>query len=322
MNFKILNAIGPVYTEAARALLREMGEITDFTGSQEEFEMVMGDYDVLVIGLNYRVNKKALSSAKKLRFIVTATTGLDHVDLVAAKDRSIEVLSLRGEDEFLNTISGTAELAFGLILSLARFIPHSFQSVLSGKWDREKFRGHNLSGKTLGIVGLGRLGKMVARYGVAFGMRVIYSDPHVSVPANLSCERVEFTNLIESSDFISLHVHLSPQTKWLINREALEKIKFSSYLINTSRGDIVDEKAVLEALKSGRLAGYGADVLAGELDFSNQTFSSYPLVDFAKNHSNVVIVPHIGGMTFESREHTDIFMAKKLKKHLQTLKPN
>lgn len=311
---KILNTIGDTYTGKAREILERIGTVEYKTPTQEELIELIPSYSILVVGLGLRFDKSVLEKATELKAIATATTGLDHIDVEYAKERGIEVISLRGETEFLDTITGTAELAWGLMISLARHTVPAFESVKNHEWDRERFRGHSLRGNTLGVLGAGRLGRMMIRWGKAFDMRVIASDPSVDV-ASLGAEAVSFDDLLTQSDMLSIHVHLSSETENMFNAEALSKMKKSAYLINTSRGKIVNEKDLLTALEEGRIAGYGTDVLANELSFG-KIFDSDPLVEYAKTHANCIIVPHIGGMTFESREATDIFIASKLKSFL------
>ncbi len=315
--YKILNTIPGDFSEKGKEILSSLGETDYSRPTQSELEEKISDYDILFVQLGLNVNQAVIDKGKKLKLIVTTTTGLDHIDVNYAKSRGIEVLSLRGETAFLDTISGTAELAFGLIIDLMRNTHASFQSVKNYEWNTKKFCGYNLYGKTLGIVGLGRLGKMMARFGNAFKMKVLAVDPDVTVEEmkELNCEKVDFENLLRQADAVSVHVHLAPETENMFNAEVFEKMKKSAYLINTSRGKIVNENDVLESLKNKTIAGYAADVLAGELDFG-KTFSNHPLVEYAKQNNNLIIVPHIGGMTYESREATDVFMALKLKQFL------
>ncbi|MBI4118596.1 MAG: hydroxyacid dehydrogenase [Parcubacteria group bacterium] len=315
----ILNTIGEVYTEDAKKILSKFGEVDYVTPTQSELLRLVSEYDVVIIGLGLTFDSEVLAGAKKLRVIATATTGLDHIDLEMARERGIEVLSLRGEDEFLNTITGTAELAWGLLISLLRMTPHAFEEVKNYQWDRENFRGRNLYGKTLGIVGMGRLGTWMGRYGKAFGMRVLYADPNVTVCSVDGCERVSFDELLKESDVISVHAHLSPETENMFNADVFAKMKQGAYLVNTSRGAIVDEAALVQALERGSMAGYATDVLTDEKSFETEGFNEHPLVEFAKNNKNCIIVPHIGGMTVESRERTDVFIAEKLKNFVETL---
>lgn len=310
MKLKILNTIGKVYTKEAKAILNKVGRVDCLDLNQKQLLKIIPRYDAVVCGLSLDFNRLALSQARRLKILATATTGLDHIDVGYAQKMGIEVLCLKGETKFLNTITGTAELAFGLLLDLVRYISRSFELVKNYQWDREKFRGHNLSGKILGVVGYGRLGRMMAKYGQAFGMEVLVFDPYISKLGS-KVRKVGFDVLLERSDVVSIHVPLNKETENMFNKVVFKKMKTSAYLINTSRGKIVNESDLLEVLKNKQIAGYATDVLADELSFG-KTFSRHPLVEYAKRHKNCVIVPHLGGMTYESREATDIFIAEKM----------
>lgn len=312
---KILNILGKMYPEDARKILSRIGKVTYLALEQKTFERMIGDYDITVGALGLHFDKTVLEKARKLKIIVTATTGLDHIDLDFARKKKIKVLSLRGETKFLNTITGTAELAVGLMIDILRRMPHAFDSVKQYEWDKDSFRGHNLYGKTLGIVGFGRLGRWMARYGNAFGMRIQFFDPYVKKSPSKKYKKVSFDTLLKTSDCISIHVHLSKETENMFSRREFALMKKDVYLINTSRGKIVDERDLLHALNKKDIAGYATDVLADELSFEKR-FKGNSLVEYAKKSQNLIIVPHIGGMTHESREATDIFMAKKLEQFL------
>lgn len=316
---KILNTIGENFTPEGRDTLSSLGKTDYIIPTQDELTRTIGEYDAALIGLGLNFDKRILDNAQKLKVIATATTGLDHIDVKTAEEKGITILSLRGETEFLNSITGTAELAAGLMIDLMRFTPWAFDDVKKYHWDRESFRGHNLYGATLGIVGMGRLGTWMARYGKAFNMKVLYTDPNVSKSPVSGCKKVSLDELLNKSDVVSVHVHLSPETKNMFNKALFKKMKKTAYLINTSRGEIVHEADLLAVLKNGDIAGYGTDVLAGELEF-NKSFTDYPLVEYAKTNKNVIVVPHIGGMTHESRKNTDIFMAHKLADYLKDSK--
>lgn len=302
------------FSNEAKVFLSRIGEADYLDLNQAGLFEKIKDYEVLLVGLGLNVNKELIDEASRLKVIVTATTGLDHIDVVYARERGITVLSLKGETEFLNNITSTAELSFGLLIDLARGISAGTEAVKKYKWEREKFCGHSLSGKTLGIVGYGRLGRMMARYGEAFGMKVIVNEPYAKVE---HFKNVEFNELIRSSDFISIHVHLNQETKGMFDFTVFEKMKSEAGLINTSRGEVVDESDLVRALESYLIAGYATDVLAGELVFS-KSFFSHPLVEYAKKNDNCIITPHVGGMTHESRSATDIFMARKLSNWFET----
>ena len=314
----ILNVFGEHFTPEARAILEELGAVTARTVNQKEVAKIIGDYDVVVTGLYPEFSRGVLEKAGKLKAIATVTTNLDHIDLACAEERGVKVISLRGEDTFLKTVTGTAELAAGLMLALSRMLPWAFEDVLSYRWNREAFRGHSLSGKTLGIVGLGRLGTWMARYGRALNMRVIACSPHTddSDFAKSDCERVDWDTLLRESDVISIHVHLKDDTEHMFNAAAFAKMKKDAIIVNTAVRNIVDDAAILTALQKGTIGGYATDVLSDELEF-DQGFTNHPLVEYAKTHRNCIIVPHIGGMTHESRSATDIFIAKKLRDFLK-----
>jgi len=312
MKNKILNTV-KFFTPEAKGILEGIGCVDYRDLDQEDLLEIISEYDILVIGLGLNINREIIDKAKNLEIIATATTGLDHIDLEYAKQRDIKIISLRGEDQFLDSITGTAELAFGLMICLMRLIIPSFNSMMKNEFNREKFRGHNLAGNTLGVVGLGRLGKLMVKYAKGFDMRVIVYDPYVK--NNLfnknNCQSVSFETLLKESDVISIHVHLNQETEGMFNIETFEKMKNSAYLINTSRGKIINENELVYALKNSIIAGYASDVLADEFNFlSNITDIS--IIEYAKNNDNCLILPHTGGMTFESRESTDIFIAKKI----------
>lgn len=306
----ILNTIGESFDPKAKEILDTLGKVTYHTPTQDELSTKIEKYDVVLCGLGLNFSKDVLDKAVRLKTLVTATTGLDHIDITYAEKKGIKIISLKGEDEFLNTITGTAELALALMISIARNIPQSVESVLKGEWDRESFKGHSLHGQTLGLVGLGRLGRWMARYGQAIGMKVLFTDPKVESD---TYKKVSLDELLSQSDVISIHVHLTPETEYMFNKATFSKMKPSAYLVNTSRGKIVNETDLIDALERKIIAGYATDVLDGETSFAGIKIGDHPLVEYAKKNRNLLIVPHIGGMTHESRRDTDIFIAQKLK---------
>jgi len=315
---KVLVTIGSKFTPQAKEILNSIGQVDCLNLQPNELADKIGQYDILVVGLGLNINSDIINRATRLKIIATATTGLDHIDVKSAQKRGITVLSLRGEKEFLNTISGTAELTVGLMIDLMRQTHAASAEVKQYRWNREQWRGYNLFGKTLGIVGLGRLGKMIARYANAFGMKVIAYDPKLTAIdfKNHQVSAVSFNDLLRQSDIISIHAHLTSETKFMFNQTAFVQMKKTAYLINTARGAIVNEVDLLEALKNKKIAGYAADVLADELNFE-RNFSRHPLAEYAKQNHNLIITPHIGGMTHESREATDIFIAQSIIKYFR-----
>ena len=253
--------------------------------------------DIYLAALQVRIEATHLDAANRLKAIATPSTGLDHIDLAAAQERNITVLSLKDDKDFLNSLTATAELAWALLLGVVRRLPWAVQAAHSGDWARDRFRGHQISGKTLGIVGYGRLGRMVAEFGKAFRMRVIATDTGHTRPAG-GVELMSLEKLLPQADVVSIHVHLTESTRGMIGREQIAQMKRGAVLINTSRGAIVDEAALLDALKSGQLLGAGLDVIDGEW---RTDLPQHPLIQYAARHQNLVISPHIGGVTFESQ---------------------
>ncbi len=307
---KILNIVEG-YSEEAKSVLAKAGEVDYKTVSQADLPAMVGPYEVLIVRLGLHIDAAVIDAAPNLKYIATATTGLNHIDLEYAKQKGITVLSLRGENEFLDTITSTAELAFGMLIDLMRFTPWAFDSIRRYEFLLEEFRGKSLHGKTLGIIGMGRLGKIVAHGAAGWRMNVLFVDPHVPQEKFPQFKKVELEELLEKSDAVSLHVHLAKDTEKMIGKDVLSRMKRGAFLINTARGEIVDEQAVLEALESGMLGGYATDVLTGELELTKK-FENHPLVEYAKSHRNCLIVPHTGGLTSDSRIATDVFIANKL----------
>ena len=316
MNWQILNAEPGNYSQQALAILQQTGTVQLLTLSRVELLSALAEVDALIIRLAFQVDEEVFAAAPRLRAVVSATTGLDHIDLAAAERHGVQVLSLRGEVDFLRSIPATAELTWGLLLALTRKIPVAFSSVLAGQWQRDNFKGHDLAGKRLGILGLGRIGQMVAHYGQAFGMHVLAYDPR-PLQWVVGVDRVGSMNeLLEQSDILSIHVPLNPNTVGLVSSTELNHLPANSMLINTSRGDILDEAALLSALENGHLAGAALDVLSHERSGFQEI---PPLIEYAHTHSNLILTPHIGGATYESMAATETFMAQKLVKYLESL---
>ena len=246
---------------------------------------------ILIVRLARKVDRAIVEKFPSLTHLVSATTGLDHIDTDVLHEKNIKLVSLRGQDDFLRTIPSTAEHTWALLLALIRNIPAANEDVKKGNWQRDLFRGYQLKDKKIGIVGLGRTGTKVATYAKAFGMQVQFFDPYVTGNDYTKCNSLE--ELLSSSDIISLHVHLTAETEKLINAGNIKSVKSGSLLINTSRGKIIDETVVAAALHSKQIAGLATDVLATELS----TLQSSPLWQAQQQNQNIIITPHIGGAT-------------------------
>ena len=232
---------------------------------------------------------------------------MNHIDLNYCEQNNIEVVSHKNDLELINDLPSTSELAFGLMMSLLRFIPTSFHSVKDGNWDYEPYVGHQIKGKTIGVIGYGRLGKIMCRLFDGWGVDTFVYDPYVHVEKDLG---VDLNTLLNESDVIFLHMHVTDETRGMVDEEFLSYMKEGSYLINTARGELVDEEAIIESIKCGHLKGYGTDVIKDEFgDIQNSK-----LVKFSMNpNNNVVITPHIGGMTIEGQTKAYHWAVNKLR---------
>lgn len=257
--------------------------------------------------MGFVFGKDKIDKCLNLSVIGTATTGVPHIDVDYAQRENVSVCSLKDQQPFLSTITPTAELAWGLVLAVTRRIPWAYDSVCEGKWNPKEFGRRTprmLSEMTLGIVGLGRLGSWVAKYGKAFKMRVLYYDPLVTYIQYIKCATLH--DLAKESDIVSIHVHLTENTVNLIDRQFIQTMPKGSYIINTARGGILDEDALLEALQSGHLGGAGLDMLKGEhLPGFKEGIKEHPLVQYARTHDNLILTPKMGGCTVDAWEKTE-----------------
>lgn len=250
----------------------------------------------LQCGLGIKIGKELLHDVENFQCVASPTTGLDHLDIDYLMARDIKVIHLGQLKDQIKEVFATAEVTWGLLLAISRNLVVAHQHVSKGLFDREVFLGLELQGRTLGVIGYGRLGKKVSEYGQAFGMNVKVTeiDEQKMIELPQGVERVELDRLLMESDVISIHLPLTNETLNYIDDKKIKKMKAGSILINTSRGEILDEAAASKALESGRLYGVGVDVLSGEVSENFDPLSS-PLVLAANTGFNVVITPHIGG---------------------------
>lgn len=302
------------FTLAPNALeiLKEVADIRCLPVDRQVLLAHIDKCDAYYGGMEIQLDKEIIERAKRLKVVVTPSTGTDHIDVKLLRKKGIELLSLTREYELLDTFTATAECAWGLLLACMRRIPKAVATVHAGEWPRERFIGRQLSNKTLGVLGVGRLGRMVVEYGKAFRMKVLGCDPKAFSIKGVS--RVDFDTLLHKSDIISIHVHLNSETKGLISCKAFAKMKPGVVIVNTSRGAVIDEKAFLDALESGKVAAAGLDIIEGEW---LKDIATHPLVKYSRKHPNLVITPHIGGATVESIAGARIFMAERLAEYLR-----
>ncbi len=282
--------------EEAKAALAALGTVTYGPLDDATLQAELTDTDVLMVRLGRHIGEPLLQAAPNLRFVVTATTGLDHIDLDAARRRGIRVVSLRDCPGAIKDVSATAEHCLGLILALVRGTVPAAAHVTEGGWDRDRFFGRQLRGKRLGIIGYGRIGALLARYADALGMEVVAHDRDeagIAAPAS----SMPLDELLGTSDIVSIHVTADPDNRHLLDDAAIARMRRGAFVINTARGSLVDETALAAAVASGQLAGVAVDVLEGE---EMHATGASPLLGAARAGHNVLITPHIGGATFEA----------------------
>jgi D-3-phosphoglycerate dehydrogenase len=316
MQWRVLN-MGDV-SEFPEVLdpLRAVSEVVSLPADAKVLRERIGEFDAYLATLEVQVSRDTLRQSGRLRVIATPSTGIDHLDLDALRERGIAWLSLKSDIGFLNHVTATAEMSWCLLLAVVRRLPWAFDAACKGDWARDRFRGYQLAGKTLGVLGYGRLGRMVAQYGKAFRMRVLVCDVRPVEPAP-GFERVDFDSLLEQSDVLSIHVDMTEENRGLIGAEPLARMKPGAVLVNTSRGAVIDERALLAALESGHLLAAGLDMIDGEW---RDDLDKHPLVRYANCHENLIISPHVGGVTYESQRMAYTHTAKKLARHLESLK--
>src|SRR3954471_7294219 len=273
---------------------------------EDELIPLLADVEAMVVRSETKVTRNVMKAAPKLRVVGRAGVGVDNVDVDAATERGIVVMKTPGG----NTIS-TAELAISMMVSMARKIPQANMSVKAGEWKRKDFQGTELNGKTLGIMGMGRIGSEVAKRALAFNMRVIAYDPYLN-PARAEALGVKLGTLDElfvGSDFITLHMTLTDETKGILNAVAFAKMKKGIRIINCARGPLICEKDLLEALKSGQVGAAALDVFEVE-----PLPKEFPLRDLPQ----VIMTPHLGASTEEAQENVGIEVAEAITDYLVT----
>ena len=310
---KVLCMVDLALAPQARKLLEDSVDLDYRKPDRSVLLEIIDRFDAFWGHVDLKVDRAVLERAGRLKVINTASTGTDHIDRQEAGQRGIRVLSITTDYGLLRMFPATAECAWMLLLACSRHFRRATRAVLEGKWGGEAFYGRQLCQQTLGVLGVGRLGSMTAEFGKAFRMRVLGCDlKPFSIPG---VEAVDFDTLLRESDAVSIHVHMTAGNYHLFDAGAFRKMKDQAILINTSRGDIIHEGALLAALESGKLAAFGADVLHDEW---RQDMRESDVVRYAENHENVVITPHIGGCTYRSLVDARVFSARKLVHFLET----
>ena len=290
---------------AAAAALRKAGhEVDERKLTPDELLKAIAPYDALLVRSETKVTKAVLGVADKLKVVGRAGVGVDNIDVNAAKERGVAVVNAP-----LAATNAVAELTLAHMLALARQIPRADVGTRTGKWEKKALMGSELQGKTLGLLGVGRIGGRVAELCRAFGMKVVVYDPYVDAARakELGATKLETpSEVVAVSDFISVHVPLTPETKHMVNAELLRGTKKGACILNVARGGIVDEKALYDALKSGHLGGAGLDT------FETEPLKETPLAELP----NVVFTPHLGASTTEAQVKAGMMVAEQVRKVL------
>lgn len=303
--------ITPVlHLKGVKELLESKGEVWfyELASKQDVRDLLLKEgIDTIVCNPNrqdYYIDKELLEGTS-VTLINTCSTGMNHIDVEYVEKKGIKVYNLKTDFDLLNNLPSTSELALTLMLGLLRKLVPSVDSVKRNEWDYQPYVGRMASELTVGIIGYGRLGKMMAKFCKSLCKEVIVYDPYV---VSKSHRNVSLDELVSRSDVISLHVHVQEDTKYMINKDLLAKTEKCPYIINTSRGEIVDESDIVEAIKSNVIAGYGADVIEDEFgDIKNS-----PIVRAMNQGYNIIVTPHTGGMTVEGQQLAFTYAINKL----------
>ncbi len=279
-----------LYEEASKETVREL--------------LLSHNIDTIICNPNqqtYKIDKELLEGTN-VKLINTCSTGMNHIDQEYCKSQNITIYSLTKDMELINDLPSTSELAFGLMLSLLRQIPQGQNHVSKYGWDYTQFVGRQIKDLKIGIIGYGRLGKIMEKYCEAFGAKTFIYDPYVTVTKSFNggkayIPQTSLEQMFQECDVISLHVHVTNETKYMINKKLLGLVQKDLYIINTSRGEIVNELDIVDALDTGKLTGYGTDVVENEFD----DLTKSPIIKAMNNGKNIIAVPHVGGMTIEGQ---------------------
>ena len=295
--------------EEAVDMFKKAGhEVVLDEASPERLLEIIGEYDALCVRSRTKVRKEAIDRAVRLKVIGRAGIGVDNIDIDYAREKGIKVVNAPTG----STLS-VAELTMGHMIALARGIVQGTQGIREGKWLKKQLKGRELAGKTLGIIGCGRIGREVAKRAQAFGRTIIGCDPYFPKEAaeKARIELTDMDHLLRNADFITIHANLTPENYHMINRAAFEKMKKSAYIINCARGGIIDENDLYHALKEGKIAGAALDT------FENEPPGETPLAEL----DNVIFTPHIGANTVEAQVKAGTIVAEQVLMALEGKEP-
>lgn len=311
---KILHLEFDEYPTTSIEKLQEFAQVISYRVESEE-ELIeylkSNQFDVIFTRIGLFISEKLMISQNNLKYIVTSTTGLNHIDTDAANILGIKIISLKGETEFLNNIKSTAEHTWTLLLCLIRnILPATEDVIKNGGWNRIPFLADELNGKTIGIIGFGRLGKIISSYAKAFGMQILITEKNPE-KVSIEFETVQLSNLLNRSDFVCLMIDYSLENVGFMSKECFSAMKKGAYFVNTSRGELVDQNALIDFLENGRLKGAALDVVDGDSGWANEYSGDQRLLEYARLNRNLIITPHMGGYGKTSIYKTREFIVNK-----------
>lgn len=284
-----------------------------YGSSYNELVNIVSSIDAWIVdpGANYNIDSNVLSLCEKLRILVSPSTGSDHVDLNYLNENSIEFDCLKGKENIIKEIHASAEFSFTLLMSMIRKLVPAATYASEGFWreKEEELRGIELNSKTVGIIGFGRIGKKMTTYCQAFGAKIVIYDPYQAVDLEGVTQLDSIDELLSASDIVTVHVHLDESTRDLIGEREFNLMKKGSYFLNTARGGVVDEQALIHALENGNLTAAAVDVISGEQE---DNIARHPLIKYSKSSDRLLLTPHIAGATVDSQFKAFNFALKRV----------
>ena len=307
---KVIIAEPKDFSEEVKTSLESSFNLNFKNLKSDELEHAFCHFDVFWFRLGFQIDRTLIEmSNRRVKYIVTPVTGLNHIDTVACAEHGVRIISLKGEFEFLKEVRATAEHTLLLTLALLRKLVPALENTMSGSWDREPFKGNEIFKKTVGIIGFGRLGKIVCDYYKALGAKILIYEKNPNAELLTSSELVDLDTLLRESDIVSLHINFLPENIEFFSARHFSLMKPSAVFINTARGQLVNAEALKNALINGEISGAALDVIYDEFDLSNS-----PELELLTSNklANLIITPHIGGNTWESFDKTEKFIYNKL----------
>lgn len=311
---RILHLEKEAYPESFLKQLEQFHDVTYMSfKDQEIFDDYLkeSDFTVIFTKLGLYIGEKQIDATMHLTTICTPTTGYNHIDVEYAQTKDIEIIGLKNQKEFLSQVKSTAEHTWALLLAISRNLYAAIDTTQNkSEWNRIPYMADELSDKTLGIIGLGRLGKIVAQYGLAFGMNILANDIDETVFIDQPSEvkKCGLNHLLEQSDYVVLLISWNKNNNNFIDIDKLRLMKETAYLINTARGELINEQSLLKILRENKIKGAALDVLWGDSVWDPKESISHDLLDYAKTNSNLIITPHMGGYGKSSIEKTRAFI--------------